>query len=280
MRVFISADMEGATGVAVGPQVGGDAAEYTRFRKLLTQDINAAVRGAAAAGATECVVADAHGKMTNVLIEELDSRARLISGSNRQLLQVEGVGPGFAAAMFVAYHAREGAADAVLSHTLLGGTVLEVRCNGRPFGETALNAAVAGHFGVPVCLVAGDDQVCREAREYLGDIEVAEVKIALERLAANSLPPARSHALIESRAQAGLERALRGEIRPFVVPGPVSFEADFKATSGLKMACLFPEVQYVGPRTLRVSGADYLAAYKILLGTLFMVRAAQSGIIS
>jgi D-amino peptidase len=271
--------MEGATGVAVGAHVGSDAGEYARFRKLLTQDINAAIRGAAAAGAEECLVTDAHGKMTNILIEDLDPRARLISGSNKQLMQVEGVGPDFVAAMFVAYHSREGTADGVLNHTLLGGTVLELRCNGRPFGETALNAAVAGHFGVPVCMVAGDDKVCREAQEMLGDIEVAEVKVALERLVANVLPPARSHPLIEAKAQRGVERALRGEIKPFVVPGPVVFEADFKATAGLKMACLFPCVEFAGPRTLRVRGDDYLAAFKVLIGALFMVRAAQSGII-
>lgn len=279
VKVFISADMEGATGVAVGPHVGGDAVEYGRMRKLLTQDINAAIRGAVAAGAEECLVTDAHGKMTNILIEEIDSRARLISGSNKQLMQVEGIGPEFAAAMFVAYHAREGTQDGLLNHTLLGGTVAELRCNGRAFGETALNAAVAGHFGVPVCMVAGDDKVCREAQDLLGDIEIAVVKVARERLVADLLPPARSHPLIEAKAKAGVERALRGEIRPFVVPGPVVFEADFKSTAGLGMACLFPSVEYLGPKTLRVRGSDYLAAFKVLIGTLFMVRAAQSGII-
>lgn len=279
MKVFISADMEGATGVAVGPHVGGEAGEYARMRKLLTQDVNAAVRGAVAAGATECLVTDAHGKMTNILIEELDASARLISGSNKQLLQMEGIDCGHAAAMFVAYHAREGTEDGVLNHTLLGATVQEIRCNGRPLGETGLNAALAGHFGVPVCLVTGDDKVCLEAQELLGNIEVAEVKVARERLVADLLPPARTRALIEAKAQSGLARAIRGEIDPFKVSCPVSFEVDFKSTAGVKMACLFPTVEYVGAKTLRVRGEDYLKAYKLLMGTLFMVRAAQSGII-
>ncbi|OGS68985.1 MAG: hypothetical protein A2Y96_00030, partial [Firmicutes bacterium RBG_13_65_8] len=225
MKVFISADMEGATGVAVGAHVSRqNADEYGRMRRLLTADINAAVRGAAAAGGTEFLVTDAHGTMTNILIEELDRRARLTSGSNKQLLQMEGIGPDFDAAMFVAYHAREGTEDGLLNHTLLGRTVWEVRCNGRPFGETGINAALAGHFGVPVCLVTGDDKVCREARDLLGDIEAAEGKLARERLVASLLPPEVTAELIEGRARRALERVKSGEIKPFKVPGPVEIE--------------------------------------------------------
>jgi D-amino peptidase len=280
MKVFVSADMEGATGVAVPAHVGkSDAGEYGRMRKLLTADINAAIRGAVAGGAGECLVTDAHGSMTNILIEELDEHARLTSGSNKHLCQMEGIDAGFTAALFVAYHAREGTEDGVLNHTLLGGTVAEIRCNGRPFGETALNAAIAGHFGVPVALVTGDDKVCAEARDYLGDIEVVPVKLGYERLVANVLPPARTRPMIEAAAKRAAERAARGEIAPFRVPGPVQFEIDFKSTAGVKMALLFPEVQLAGPKRLRVEAADYLAAFRLLWGTLIIVRASQSGVI-
>jgi D-amino peptidase len=278
--VFISADMEGATGVAVGAHVGSsDAGEYGRMRKLLTADINAAIRGATSAGATEFLVTDAHGKMTNILIEELDRHARLFSGSNKHLPQMEGIGPEYGAAFFVAYHAREGTEDGLLNHTLLGNTVYEIRCNGRPFGETALNAALAGHFGVPVCLVTGDDKVAAEARELISDIEVAQVKISSERLVSNLLPPSVSTELIAARAQAAVERARSGEIRPFTVPGPVEIEMHFKSTAGVKMACLFPSVEYLGSKSLRVRGDDYLSAYRQMWGTLIVVRACQSGAI-
>jgi D-amino peptidase len=280
MKVFISADMEGATGVAVPNHVGkSDAGEYARMRRLLTGDVNAAVRGAVAAGAAECLVTDAHGSMTNILIEELDEHARLTSGSNKHLCQMEGVDSSYTAALFVAYHAREGTEDGLLNHTLLGGTVAEMRCNGRPFGETALNAAIAGHFGVPVALVTGDDKVCAEAQAYLGDVEVVPVKIAYERLVANSLPPVRTRELIAAGAARAVERAARGEIKPFVVPGPVAFEIDFKSTAGVKMALLFPEVELLGPKRLRVQAADYLAAFRLLWGTLIIVRASQGGVI-
>ncbi len=280
MKVFISADMEGATGVAVPAHVGrADAGEYGRMRRLLTADVNAAVRGAAAAGGAGFLVTDAHGSMTNILIEELHQDARLTSGSNKLLCQMEGVSEGFEAAMFVAYHSREGTEDGLLNHTLLGGTVAEPRVNGRPFGETALNAALAGHFGVPVCLVTGDDKVCREAREYLGDIETAEVKVAYERLVANLLPPAKSQELIAAKAKRAIERAGNGEIRPFVVPGPVEFEIDFKSTAGVKMATLFPQVECLGSKRLRVRAADYLAAFKLFWGAVIIVRASQSGVI-
>jgi D-amino peptidase len=246
---------------------------------LLTADVNAAIKGALAAGADGFLVTDAHGRMTNILIEELDRHARLVSGSNRQLLQMEGIGPEYGAAMFVAYHSREGTEDGLLNHTLLGNTVWEISCNGRVLGETGINAALAGHFGVPVCLVTGDDKVCQEAQDLLGPVEVAPVKIGCERLVANLLPPAASGELIASRAQRGLERALRGEIKPFRVPGPVEFVVTFKSTAGVKLACLFPEVEPVGPKTLRLRAADYLAGFKLLWGALIIVRASQSGVI-
>jgi D-amino peptidase len=271
--------MEGATGVAVGPHVSSDAPDYGRMRKLLTADINAAIRGAMSGGATEFLVTDAHGKMTNILIEDLDRHARLFSGSNKHLAQMEGIGPGFGAAFFVAYHAREGTEDGLLNHTLLGNTVYEIRVNGSPFGETGLNAALAGHFGVPVALVTGDDKVSNEARELLGDVEVAQVKISTERLVSNLLPPAASTELIAARAQTAAERAAKGEFKPFKVPGPVEIEMHFKSTAGVKMACLFPPVEYLGSKALRVRAADYLSAFRLMWGTLIMVRASQSGVI-
>ena len=134
MKVYISVDMEGATGVAAGRQL--QDSEYNRFRKLLTQDVNAAIAGACEAGATDILVNDAHGHMTNILIEEIDPRARLISGNNKQLCQMEGINDSFDAAMFVAYHAREGTDAATINHTIMGVAVTEIRLNGRPIGET------------------------------------------------------------------------------------------------------------------------------------------------
>lgn len=152
MKIFISADMEGISGIATGQQM--QDGEYARFRKLMTQDINAAIEGAFAGGAKEVVVGDSHANMSNILIEELDSRARLITGSNKLLCQMEGIDDTFDGVFFVGYHGREGGSPrGVINHTLMGLAVTEIRVNGRPVGEAELNSGVAGYFNVPVLLV-------------------------------------------------------------------------------------------------------------------------------
>ncbi len=274
MKVYISVDMEGATGVAAGRQL--QDSEYNRFRKLLTQDVNAAIAGACDAGATDILVNDAHGHMTNILIEEIDPRARLISGNNKQLCQMEGINDSFDAALFVAYHAREGTDAATINHTIMGVAVTEIRLNGRPIGETGINAAVAGAFGVPVVLVTGDDKVCAEAQDFLGPVETVEVKKAIDRFVANCLPPARAHELIRLGAKQALER--KGEIKPFDV-GPVEFEIDFKLTNQAAMACIFPSVRKTGPKTVAVTADNAVDAYKQLWGCLILGYAATRGVL-
>src|SRR2546428_9782625 len=152
--------MEGSAGVAVAKQVQPDQKEYERFRRLMTQEANAAVEGALAGGAREVVVSDGHGPMTNILIEDLHRDARLLSGSNRLLCQMEGIDQSFAAVFFVGYHQREGGGDGILNHTLLGRIVQEVRLNGEPADEAAINGGLAGAFRVPVALVSGDTAGC------------------------------------------------------------------------------------------------------------------------
>ncbi|MGE5653484.1 MAG: M55 family metallopeptidase [Bacillota bacterium] len=274
MKVYISVDMEGATGVAAGRQL--QDSEYNRFRKLLTQDVNAAIAGACDAGATDILVNDAHGHMTNILIEEIDPRARLISGNNKQLCQMEGINDSFDAAMFVAYHAREGTDAATINHTIMGVAVTEIRLNGRPIGETGINAAVAGAFGVPVVLVTGDDKVCAEAQDFLGPVETVEVKKAIDRFVANCLPPAKAHELIRQGAKQALER--KGEVKPFNV-GQVEFEIDFKLTNQAAMASIFPSVRKVGPKTVAVQADNAVDAYKQLWGCLILGYAATRGVL-
>jgi D-amino peptidase len=277
VKVFISADMEGATGVVTGRHTASNDPEFGRMRKLLTGDVNAAVEGAVDAGAAEVLVNDSHGSMINILIEELHPKARLISGSNKLLCQMEGIDGGHAAALFVAYHAREGGGDGILNHTLMGRIVHEITCNGVPYGETGLNAGLAGHFGVPVVLVTGDDKVAAEAVDLLGPIETAVVKDAVERLVANCLPPVRTRDIIRLAAGRAVRRA--AEIPPHVVPGPVTFRATFKSTAGATLPLLIPQVRRVDPKTIEVTGDDYLAAFKLLWGALLLGRAGFEGAI-
>ncbi len=279
MRIYLSVDMEGITGVAVGKHVRPGEKEYDRFRKLMTQDANAAIEGALAGGATDIVVSDGHGPMTNVLIEELHPSARLMSGSNKILGQMEGIDKGFGAAFFVGYHQREGGGDGILNHTLLGRIVYEVRVNGDAVDEAAINAGLAGAFNVPVALVTGDSAVCADAQNRLPSVTVAPVKEALDRVLGLSLTPERAHALIRDRAKAAIEAVRAGRVQPYRVKTPVTFEVDFKRTTCAHMNTLFPGIERRGPRTIAVTDSDYVRAFKLFWGSLIVGMAVEEGLL-
>ncbi len=278
MKIFISADMEGASGITSTKQCSPkETTEYERGRKFLTGDVNAAVRGAIAAGADEVLVNDSHGPMTNILIEDLAEGARLISGSNKPLLQMQGLEPGFDAVFFVAYHAREGTGEGLLNHTIMGSVVQELRCNGESVGETAINAGIAGAMGVPVVLLTGDREVAREAQCRLPGIETVTVKDSFDRHASNCIPPSRTRGMIEDGARRAL--AHLGEVKPLEVELPVVFEIAFRSTASAAMACLFPSVKPVDARTVEIVDGDYLAAFKKLWGALILGRSAMGGVL-
>lgn len=279
MRILISCDMEGITGVAIGKHCNSAEPEYQRFRRLMTADVNAAIEGAAAAGATEFLVVDGHGPMTNILIEDLDSRAELMSGSNKHFCQMEGVEDGWDGCFFIGYHAREGGDDGVINHTLMGVAVTQIRCNGREIGETALNAGLAGFYGVPVALVSGDDVVAAEAKAALGNgVETAVVKRAVNRHTARLLSVERARATIREAAGAAVGKLKAGALKPFVVPGPVTFEVDFKTTDAAHMACLFPTVTRLTSKTVSLTAPDYPSAFKQLWGMLILGAKTMGGV--
>lgn len=278
MKVYISVDMEGITGVTAREHVQPGHPEYARFRRLMTADLNAAVKGAIAAGATEIVANDSHGPMTNLLIEEVHPAVQLISGSNKLLCQMDGIDESFDAVFFVGYHAMEGAEAATINHTLMSRAVTRICVNGVEVGETALNAGIAGHFGVPVALVTGDDKVAAEARHFLGNVETAIVKEATDRFVAKSLAPARSHELIEQAAAAAL-RGLKNRA-VYKVETPVTISITFKTTAEAQFCTLFPTVRLVDSKTVEVTGDDYLTAFKQMWGCLALGSRAEGGVLS
>jgi D-amino peptidase len=279
VKVFISCDMEGISGVAARNHTNPSEAEYQRFRRLMTADVNAAIAGACDAGATEVLVVDSHGPMTNILIEDLDPRAELTTGSNKHFCQMEGIGPDYAAALFIGYHAREGAMDGVINHTLLGSAVFRITVNGREVGETGINAGLAGHYGVPVAMVSGDQVLAEEARALLGPIETAITKQAIDRHTARCLAPARAQAAIRESAARALRRVQAGEIKPWRAGSPVTFEVTFKSTDAAHMASVFPCVERLGPKVVRVSADDYPTAFRLLWGTLILGSKTVGGVL-
>ncbi|WDL96241.1 M55 family metallopeptidase [Alicyclobacillus sp. ALC3] len=277
MKIFISADMEGISGVATNMQLSKDS-EYQRFRKLMTQDVNAAIAGAFDGGATDVVVADGHGNMSNILIEDLDERATLISGNNRVMCQLEGLDDSYSGVFFVGHHGREGGDErAVINHTLAGVCVSELRVNGQVVGETQLNARVAGQFGVPALFVAGDDAYVREVQQDLPHVVGAVVKRGIDRYAAELLPPRKAQQVI--RAQAAEAMKLVGHVPPLVVTGPVTFEVEYKTTAQAHMTTTIPLVEQVGPKTIRFTSPDMVTAYKLFWGCVIIGMTATTGVL-
>ena len=258
MNVLISVDMEGISGVVLNDHTFSNHKEYERFRKLMTAEANAAIIGALAGGATRVVVNDSHGGMANILIEELNPAAELISGSPKPFSMMEGIGPDVDAVFFVGYHAASGTGAAVLEHTW-SGRVAELRLNGQAVGETGLNAALAGAFGVPVVLVTGDRAVTEEARALLGEIETVAVKDGVARTAARCLHPQ----VAQERICQAAERALRLGARPLVVPAPITLRVVFQRAQHADVAELVPGSRRVDGRTVEWTGDDMPAVYKV-----------------
>ncbi|HEX4600151.1 MAG TPA: M55 family metallopeptidase [Gemmatimonadales bacterium] len=262
MRVYVSVDMEGIAGVVHAAQVDptdpARAADYGRFRRLMTAEANAAIEGALAAGATRTLVNDSHWFMRNLLVEELHQAAELLSGDPKPRSMVDGIDGGFDAAVCIGYHARAGTRNAVLDHTY-ADRVLEVRLNGRAVGELGLNAALAGVYGVPVALVSGDSALAAEAKALLGEgVATVVVKHAVSRHAARSLAPAVACHLIRE----GVTAALQRPPAPFVVPPPITLEVDFALTSHADLAEVCPGAVRSGGRSVTYTHADYREVFR------------------
>jgi D-amino peptidase len=262
MRVYISIDMEGVAGVVhedqTDPIEPHHAGEYNRFRRFMTNEANAAIAGALEAGATGVVVNDSHWLMRNLLAEELNPVAELLSGGPKRLSMVEGIDGGFDAAMFVGYHARAGTRDAIIDHTYTS-RVYEARINHQPVGELALNAAMAGIHGVPVALVSGDQALGAEARALLGStLETVVVKEAVGRFAAKSLAPA----VACQRIRTGAAAALKRRHAPFTFQAPVRLEVDFVVSQMADMAELVPGSSRTGGRTVSYTADDYREVFR------------------
>jgi len=232
VKVFICADMEGATGIVHRDQLmpeGGPP--YVAGCRLLTGDVVAACRGALQAGATEIVISEGHANMRHILLEELPAEARLVRGPalwpQKPLCQIAGLDESFDLAFFIGFHSRAGTEGGLLSHTWAGAIVHELRLNGQVLGETAINAILCGSFGVPVGLVAGADDLVAEAQGDLarfGPITYVTTKKALGFNLAECWGPKATGPWLEQAARNAMQQ--RAELRPWLITGPVRAELD------------------------------------------------------
>jgi len=266
MKLLIACDMEGISGVCNWDHVNPAHAEYHRFRRVMTGDVNAAIRGAAEAAGErleEILVADGHWNGTNILVEELDNRARLNASSPSPLSMVEGVQYGVDATLFIGYHARAGSLHAVLDHTWSSTRVANLWINDRVTGEFGLNASVCGHFGVPVLMISGDQTVTAEAREWSPKIRTAVVKRASGRYSASCLPLEKAQALIRQTAFEAVSAYLRGDCpEPLKMETPVQVTLEFFNSNMADSAELLPGAERLDGRRIRFTAPDMLAAYR------------------
>jgi D-amino peptidase len=268
VKVFISVDMEGISGITDPEDVLPDGADYQRGREFMTGDANAAILGAYDGGADEVLVNDSHWIMRNLLLERLDPRARTIKGFHKSLCMVQGLDASYDGAVFVGYHACAGTEGGVLNHTLLGKEIQNVYLNGEPTGETRLNAAFAGHFGVPVLVVAGDAAVCAEAERFLPGVQTVAVKDGIDKFSANCLHPEVAQARIReatARALAG-----RGGVQPYVLSAPYTLGIEFNSTTIAATCAMMPGVELTGTRSVEFVTDDYPELMQVLVVMLLL----------
>lgn len=262
MKLLIAADMEGITGVTRIEHTQSAHPEYQRFRRLMTADVNAAIKGAAAAGVEDILVADGHGSASNILIEELDPRAHLHSGAPSPFAMLQGIESGIDAVFFIGYHARMGTANAILDHTWSSANVSNIWLNGKLVGEVGLNSALCGHFGAPVILVSGDQSVSAEAQDFVPGIETAIVKIAVGRHSAKCLPLEATQVIIREAARRAVERFLAGIApQPVKISRPISIGLEFIYSDMADKAVLMPGVTRLDGRRIEIQAADMPGAY-------------------
>lgn len=254
LKVYISVDMEGVVGTVTDDQLGPGGFEYQRFREFMTREALAAVQAAKESGATEIVVSDSHGNGENLLIELFPSDVRIIRSWPRRLAMMAGIDATFDAVLFIGYHSSTSNPTGVRAHTFSSARLTRVALNGTNVTEAAWNAAIAGHFGVPVVMISGDDVVIEEARALLGPIEGAEVKKSLGFHSANTLTPEASYTLIARKVKAALARLK--DFKPYVLKTPITLDVSFKHYRVAEALQYLKGVERTDAHSIRYVGKD------------------------
>jgi len=262
LKVHISVDMEGIAGVVTGDQLGPNGFEYGRFREFMTKEALAAVTAAREAGATDIVVADSHGNGENLLIEQFPPEVRIVRSWPRKLAMMAGIDESFDAAIFIGYHASTTNPMGVRAHTNSSATLTRIALNGVDITEGAWNAAIAGHFNVPVVMVSGDDAAVAEVRKVIGPIEGAEVKTSLGFHSAQTMTPQAALTLIADHVKKGLAR--RGELKPYKPSGPIVVDVSFKHYLPAEVLSYLPLFERNGSHAVRYRAKDMVEATSIM----------------
>ena len=259
LKVFISVDMEGVTGVVHWEEVSRDGKDYDLFRRLMTEEANAAIEGALAAGADEIIVRDSHGSARNILPDLLHPEAKLLRAwSGGWMSMMEGFDDSFDAVVFIGYHAKAGTPDALLEHTS-SGNVADVSINNVSLPEAGINGLIAGHFDVPVVFVAGDQAICDQSKMLFGDVETMAVKEGIGNSALNLHP-----GVAQDKIRAGVEKALRNikKYKPYKLQAPYTLVVTLKKEELVRSKSFYPGTERTGDWELTFRTNEIMEAIK------------------
>ncbi len=262
LKLYISADMEGVVGVVTDEQLGPSGFEYQRAREFMTAEVNAAIEAAFAAGATEILVGDSHGNGQNLLIDKLPKNVQVVRSWPRPLMMVQGIDETFDGVIFLGYHTSTTNPEGVRAHTISSATLADVRLNGISMPEAGINAAIAGHFNVPVIMISGDDAIVKEATALLDNIEGATVKWAYSFHSAKTMTPEAAYDLIREKVKTAVARIK--EFKPYKLKTPIQLEVRFKNYRPSEILSYLPVVQRVDAHSIKFTGKDMIEVSKFL----------------
>jgi D-amino peptidase len=262
MKIYISADMEGVVGAVTGEQLSPTGFEYQRFREFMTQEVNAAIEAAFEAGATEITISDSHGNAQNLLIEKLPKNVLLVRGFPRPMVMMQGIDETFDGVIFLGYHAGTTNPNGVRAHTFSSARLTDVRLNNVSMSEGSFNAAIAGHFNVPVIMVSGDDAAVKEVSAVVGDVEGAVVKWNYGFHSTKTMMPEAAYALIREKVKKAIGRI--NDLKPYKLKTPVQLDVRFKNYRPSEVLSYLSMVERTDAHSIRFSGKDMIEVSKFM----------------
>jgi D-amino peptidase len=262
MKIYISADMEGVVGAVTAEQLGPTGFEYQRFREFMTQEVNAAIEAAFEAGATEVVVSDSHGNGQNLLIEKLPKNILLVRAFPRPLMMMQGIDATFDGVIFLGYHSSTTNPQGVRAHTMSSARLADVQLNNISMSEGSFNAAIAGHFNVPIIMVSGDDAAVKEVTALLGNVEGAVVKWNYGFHSAMTMMPEAAYDLIREKVKKAIGRIKA--FKPYKLKTPVQLDVRFKNYRPSEVLSYLSIVERTAAHSIRFMGKDIIEVSKFM----------------
>jgi len=263
--VFVSFDMEGISAVSSWREMKKDSKDLERMRRIATQEVNAAIRGIRKSGKPigQITICDAHASGENLLVEELDSGVSIVKGTPRMYYMMHGISKEYDIAFFIGYHAMAGTRYGGMEHTYSSASIYNIKINGQYVGESEINAALAGYYGVPLGLVSGDNHLIAEIRKFFGkDIETVITKKGISRFAAQCRHPKDVQSEIETKAARTLQKVKK--LKVFRFKSPINAEIDLVNSLITDMVELIPGVKRINGRKVLFRAKDILGFYRIL----------------